>query len=411
MPVAAEIRIGLHIGKRVVHPAHVPLVVEPQPAEICGFGDHRERRAFFRDHQRPRIQPENRFVEFFEKRDGFEIIIPPVHVGRPFARLFIVIEIDHGGDGVHAQSVDMELFKPEHRVGNEKTLHFVPAPVENARTPAFHLHFIFALVFVTGRTVEFEKPVFVFRKMRRHPVEDYADAVIMESVHQPHKSVRRAETRRNAEISRYLIPPATVERVFRNGHEFHVGIPHLFDVRHELCRKFIVSIVTAVGFFLPAAEMYFVNIYGRGINRIAPFRFAVRAVLPLVSPEIVDLGSGARRRFAVERVGIGLVHPSLFRFNGIFIGIVSFQPRDKGFVNALCADALHRVAFGIPAVEIAHDGNGFRTRRPRSEKHALFALAFAEMRAQIVIGFVIRALMKQRVRNLPQLFISRGKRY
>ena len=304
-----------------------------------------------------------------------------MHVGRPFPRLFVVVEIEHGSHRVHPQSVDMEHVEPENGVRYQKALHFVAAPVENARAPALHFHFILALIFIAGRSVELVKAVFVLGKMRGHPVENDAYPVFMELVHQPHEFMRRAETGGNAEIPRDLIAPAAVERIFRHGHEFHVRIPHALYVGHEFFGKFRIGEIPAVLLLLPAAEMHFVNIDGRGIYRGAFRLLPVRAVPPLVSAEIVHFGRGMRRRFAVESVRIGFVDPPLFRFYGKLVIIVSLHPRDKSFVDTLGAYPFHGIAFGIPAVEIAHDGYSLRARRPGSEKHALSAFAAAEMRA------------------------------
>ena len=77
----------------------------------------------------------------------------------------------------------MELLEQKYRVGNQKGLHLRPPPIEHAGAPSFMLLLIPSLVLITGRPVKLVQPVFIFRKMRRNPIEDHADAVFMAFVY------------------------------------------------------------------------------------------------------------------------------------------------------------------------------------------------------------------------------------
>jgi hypothetical protein len=54
-------------------------------------------------------------VEAPQELDSLEVFAAAEAVGNPFAFFARVIEIKHGGDGVHAESVDMIFVEPEHR--------------------------------------------------------------------------------------------------------------------------------------------------------------------------------------------------------------------------------------------------------------------------------------------------------
>ena len=74
-------------------------------------------------------------VEFLDERNGFEILAAAEFVGNPFARLAAVVEIQHRGDGIDPQAVDVIFVEPEQGVGEQEIAHFGAAVVEDQRAP------------------------------------------------------------------------------------------------------------------------------------------------------------------------------------------------------------------------------------------------------------------------------------
>ena len=70
-------------------------------------------------------------------------------------------------------------------------------------------------VFVQMGAVEIAQAVPVAWEMGGDPIEDDADAVLMERIHQKHEIVRRAEAAGRREIADGLIAPGAVERMLR----------------------------------------------------------------------------------------------------------------------------------------------------------------------------------------------------
>ena len=58
------------------------------------------------------------FVHALEEIDGVKVFAAAELIGNPFAGLAGVVEIEHGGDGVHAKAVDVVFVEPEECVGN-----------------------------------------------------------------------------------------------------------------------------------------------------------------------------------------------------------------------------------------------------------------------------------------------------
>ena len=101
--------------------------------------------------------------------------------------------------------------------------------------------------------------------MRGHPVEDHADAVLVQVVDQIHEVLRRAVARGRREIAGRLISPGTEERMLHHRKEFDVGEAHLADVLGEARRGFAVGERTIVlfGHAHPGAKMDLVDGLGR----------------------------------------------------------------------------------------------------------------------------------------------------
>src|SRR5271165_126224 len=55
----------------------------------------------------------------------------------------------------------------------------------------------------------------------------------------------------------------------------------------------------------------------------------------------------------------------------------------------------HGIRVGVPAIEIAHDGEALGIRRPDSEVRALVAIDLGDVRAQLFVELVVAALVKK----------------
>ena len=64
------------------------------------------------------MELENRLIELFQEIHGFQIPCVTVFVGHPLPFLAAIVQIEHIGYRVYAQSVNMEFLKPEHRIGD-----------------------------------------------------------------------------------------------------------------------------------------------------------------------------------------------------------------------------------------------------------------------------------------------------
>ena len=80
-----EIGVHLHIVGDVVHPPHVPLQVEAQPALADRVGHQGPGGGLLGDHQYVVVLAENPGVELLDEVHGLQILVAAVDVGGPLS--------------------------------------------------------------------------------------------------------------------------------------------------------------------------------------------------------------------------------------------------------------------------------------------------------------------------------------
>jgi len=186
------------ILEHVVHPPHVPLEPEAQTPKVHGARDHGPGGGLLGDGDGAGMRAVDDFVQTLEERDGLQVLAPAEHVRHPLAGLARVVAVDHRGDRVDAQAVGVVALEPEERVADEKIGDLAPSVVEDARAPVRVLALPRVRVLVQMRPVEVGEPVRVPGEVGRHPVEEHADAALVQMVHEGHEVVRATEAPRGA---------------------------------------------------------------------------------------------------------------------------------------------------------------------------------------------------------------------
>ena len=160
-------------------------------------------------------------------------------------------------------------------------------------------------MFKKRSAVEPCQPVSVTRKVRRNPVHNYADAVIVARINKIFKFRRVSVSAVDRIIPRHLIAPASVKRILAYRHKLNVRITHFFYIRNKLVFHFGIGIVRTVLFCFPRTEMHFINVYRLVIRR--GFRAVLKpfAVLPVIR-QISKNRSGRRSYLGIKRIRVGL---------------------------------------------------------------------------------------------------------
>ena len=398
--VAAVHRIVTNVIEHVVHPAHVPLEVEAQPAHRWRPADRRPGGRFLGVGGGAGAFRAEHFVHPAQEMHGFEIFTAPVDVGNPLAVLAAVVSVEHRGDGIHAQTVNAVLLDPVQRVADEVVEHLAPPEVVDQRAPVLVHPLARVGVLVEALPVEAGESVLVGREVGGNPVDDDVEAGAVAGGDELAEPVRRAETcRRRIEAER-LVAPGSVEGMLGNRQEFEVRETEVDGVGDQCFRQAVPVEETAILVAPPGAEVNFVD----GDRRIELAAGADGPALFLPRQAVDDRGGG-RAQFGGKSVRVGFVgqNAAVPGANLVLVAGPGFQARDEQFPDAAFTAQAHRVAAAVPGVEVADDADALRIRRPDGEGDALDAVDLAQMRAELDACLLNDEEMAQGVEGWRQL--------
>ena len=92
---------------------------------------------------------------------------------------------------------------------------------------------------IEGGPIEAGETMRVGGKMRRHPVQDDADAGAVHGIDKTRKAFGRAIARARREKSERLVAPGAAERILGDREKLHMGEPHVGHVGHEAVDRFV----------------------------------------------------------------------------------------------------------------------------------------------------------------------------
>jgi hypothetical protein len=252
-------------------------------------------------------------------------------------------------------------------------------------------------VLVQRRAVEARQREVVAREVRRHPVEDHADAVLVHAVDERAEVVGRAVARRGREVARDLVAPGAGERVRHHGHQLDVRVAHVARVGRELVGQLEVAQrpVALQRVQPPRAEMDLVDRY-RPPQRLGRLALREPSVVAPGVPRPVHDRRGLRRLLGGERVRIGLQADLAVLGEDLELVVVALPDvRQEQLPDAGRAERAHRVQPPVPGVEVPDDGDGACARRPDRERRAGDALGLAHVRAEPGVELLVAALAGQ----------------
>jgi len=109
------------------------------------------------------------------------------------------------------------LVEPEHRAAQKETTDFIASVIEDVRLPVGMKALSGVGMFEQVCTVEVGQTVSIGREVRRHPIQDHADAVLMQVVHQKHEILWRAVAGGRGKVAGGLVSPGAIKRVLHDG--------------------------------------------------------------------------------------------------------------------------------------------------------------------------------------------------
>ena len=283
-----------------------------------------------------RVAAQDSRIALLQERNGFQVFLAALYVLFPLAIAAVVIEIQHAGHCVHTQAVHMVLLNPEQRTGYQEAFHFRHTKVEHHGAPLFMLTAAGVGVLIAGGAVKHVQAVSILGEVGGHPVQDHTDTGRVQLIHKLHKVVRGTVTAGGGKVTADLIAPAAVKRIFRNGQQLHMGIAHIFNIRHKLIRQFGIIIGDTVLLHFPAASMQLVDAHRAVDHIIFLLRIFPCGIVPVKAGNIKNFAAVGRAGFGMERIRVSLVHQLIRRGgNAVFINIIDFDAGNEQLPNAV----------------------------------------------------------------------------
>ncbi len=141
-----------------------------------------------------------------------------------------------------------------------KVLDLVAAVVEDESVPVGMLALARVRVLVKMRAIKIAETRFVLGEMRRHPIENHADPVLVKIVDEEHKIVGIAEAASRSKVTDGLIAPRAIEGMLHHGEKFNVRETCMMNVIGQQRRHLTVS-QPAIAFFghaSPGTKVHFI---------------------------------------------------------------------------------------------------------------------------------------------------------
>ena len=408
-------KIGLHVVQGVVHPAHVPLVVEAQAAVLRRVGHKRPCSGLLGHHHHVWIVCLNSAVDLTDKRAGVQIFLGTVLVELLLPRIVDAkVEVQHAGHAVHANAVHVEVLEPVQHVGDQEGADLAAGEVKLVRAPVG-----VNLVLKQHVAVKGGKAVGVGAKTAGHPVHDHADARLVARIDKVHELLRVAVARRGGIVAGRLVAPGAIEGMLHKRHYLNVRVAHVAHVVHELHRQVVVGIELAalrgegihgsgvvavlvglalrrVAVALPRANVHLVDVKGLRHVVMAGASLEPSRVVPLVAIEGPQHARGTRRALGLKGIRIGLVELfALVGLDEILIELALLGARNKAFPNSARMHGHQRVGLLIPVVKFANDVNTLYVGRPNAKTPATRTVLRVGMRAHLFPAALPRTDAKQ----------------
>ncbi len=285
--VATVNGLFLHVAEGVVHPAHIPLEAKPQATEEGGTGDPGKGGGLLSDGHGVGVLAVHLLVGPLQEADRLVVVVAAIDVGHPLTGVAGVIQIEHGGDRIHPQAVDVELVEPEQGAGHQELAHGVATEVIDVGVPVRVPATARIFVLVERRAVEAGQAVGIGREVGGHPIQNHADPRLVALIHEVFEIVGRAVAAGGGEHAHRLVAPGAAEGVLGDRQQLDVGVLHLLDVIHQFHRQLAPAQAVAVRVTLPGAHVQLVD--GEGLFALViELTLAPGGVLPLVLAVVID---------------------------------------------------------------------------------------------------------------------------
>ena len=155
----------------------------------------------------------------------------------------------------------MIFVQPEQGTAQQEAAHLISSVVKDVTRPIRVKSFTGVGVLVKMSAIEVSEPVLIGGEMRRHPVQDDADTMLVQDIHQIHEVLRCAIAACGSEVTGCLITPGAVKGVLHDGQELNMREPQLTDILSQPGGQLTIGeeAVSLFGHPLPGTEVHLID--------------------------------------------------------------------------------------------------------------------------------------------------------
>ena len=295
---SALIRGRTEIMQRIIHPAHIPLIVEAKTAFPYGLGDTGKGAGILRSQNNAGVHIFQSLVHSLQECHRI-VVHAPVGISLP---------VNRPADGIHAQAVKMEFLDPEIRRRLEEAADLATGMHKVAGAPLAETQSGICIL-IEGCAVIICKAVGIQSKVDRNVVHDHTDAILVALVNERLQLVRSAVPGGGTEEAGTLIAPGFVAGMLVQRHDLQIVIAVFLQVRNQNVCHFLIIVpgIRAVLRFPEGTQMHLKNIQRSILMVVAAAEPLV--IIKLIAVHIPDNGTELGPKLHAEAVGIAVVHP------------------------------------------------------------------------------------------------------
>ena len=248
---ASVFRICAEIIQSIVHPAHIPFIVESQSPVLHGIGNLWKRGRILGCKDRRRMELFQPLVHVLEEFHCISVYTP----GR------ISLPVDSSADGIHSQTVYMVFGQPVIGGGLQEAP-YVSTGMHKVAASPFADTYGRMRILVQSCPVILSQTIAVQCKMYRYKVHDHANAILMTAVNKIFQLIRSAVSGSGAEKACGLITPGFIAGIFVQRHDLQIIVAVVFYIgNQDFCHFFIgIPGICFFGWLFKRTEMQFINI-------------------------------------------------------------------------------------------------------------------------------------------------------
>ena len=343
-----------------------------------------------------------RVIGLAQEPDGFEVLPSAVGIWQPLAGSSRVVQVEHRCHGVHPDPVGVELFRPVTCIRHEEVAHLIASVVEDVGAPVRVLASTRIGMLVQRRAVEARQRPIITWKVRGHPVEDHADAVLVQMIDEEAEIVGAAVASSRCVIAGDLVSPGAAKRMLHHRHQLDVRETHLVAVLREPLRDVPVPEHSTAFAVTPRPQVHLVDRHGRRDRRPLGTLFHPQGVAPRVRGLGDDAGGGgrtlgcSRERIRLEHLlPVDARHPEL---------VFRARPHagDEELPHTRRSEYAHGPGACVPVVRVADEMHAVRVRRPHGERGAGGPLMLDDACAESPPQCLVRAFADQMQVKFPE---------